>query len=92
MRKGPLVMVRLAPIPRDIRQVPTLRTQAVRKGAAAPVVKDGHPYKVPLATRWFYLVCCDCRLAHDMRFDVRGRWLVIRAARAGKAKRRGRVL
>jgi len=46
---------------------------------------DGEPILVPWREQIHRIACCDCGLVHDFEFEVKGKYVVIRATRNNKA-------
>jgi len=68
-------------IPRD-----TSKIADYGRGSHYPEVQPGEARKVDWRQRDLRLACCACGLVHRIRFNVRGKWLILRAVRAGRVR------
>ena len=72
----------MKPIPRN-----TLSIRAYGAKGEFPAIEPGEPYRLPYASKDLRAACCDCGLIHRFRFNVRGRWLIIRGVRDGHLRK-----
>ncbi len=70
------------PLPRE-----TLNIRHYGHDGAFPPVAPGEPYRIEWERKDLKMACCDCGLIHRLRFNVRGRWLIVRGLRAGKLRK-----
>lgn len=50
-----------------------------------PRVQDGEPVRVNPPGRLYKIACCDCALVHRVKFQTRGREIIMRAWRDNRA-------
>ena len=56
-----------------------------------PNIEEGKDYRIRWRKDDLRMACCDCGLIHRIRFFVRGEWLVIRAHRDGRLRKKART-